>query len=64
MEASYPVKLGERGAPKYKHCPNFAFSELFSNAGNTGLYLFTNIANQKCVRYSVIKQSVCLHYEL
>ena len=26
MEASYPAKLVEMGAPKYKHCPNFAFS--------------------------------------
>ena len=24
MEASYPAKLDEMGAPKYKHCPNLA----------------------------------------
>ena len=26
MKASSPAKLVEMGAPKYKHCPNFAFS--------------------------------------
>ena len=26
MKTSYLAKRVERGAPKYKHCPNFAFS--------------------------------------